>query len=369
MTYSGGMRRRLDLAMTLVGDPRIIFLDEPTTGLDPRSRRVMWDIVRELVAAGVTILLTTQYLEEADRLASRIALLDGGRIVAQGTPAELKRLVPGGSVRLEFGDEAALDRAAAALGDGTRDDQGLALELPSDGGVRSLRALLDRLDAERHRGRRACRSAPPTSTTSSSPSPAARDGQPDERVPTPMTAYVITDSSTMLRRSLRRMRRYPSLTFFVAGIPVVFLLLFVYVFGGTLGAGLGGAVPGGLPLGAAGDGSIGRDAYLAYVLPGILLDHRRRGRDRDRDLGGDGHDRGDHRPLPDDGDRAGLGARRARPRAASSRRCSRPASWSWSPWSIGFRPTTGPARVGRGRRPARADGGRRRLAVRRARAW
>jgi ABC-2 type transport system ATP-binding protein len=146
MTYSGGMRRRLDLAMTLVGEPRIIFLDEPTTGLDPRSRRVMWDIVRDLVAGGVTILLTTQYLEEADRLASRIALLDGGRIVAQGTPAELKRLVPGGSVRLEFGDLAELDRAAAALGDGDRDEAGLALQLPG-GGVPSLRAVLDRLDA------------------------------------------------------------------------------------------------------------------------------------------------------------------------------------------------------------------------------
>ena len=145
-TYSGGMRRRLDLAMTLVGDPRIIFLDEPTTGLDPRSRRVMWDIVGELLAAGVTILLTTQYLEEADRLASRIALLDSGRLVAQGTPSELKRLVPGGSVRLEFGDVAALERAAAALSSGTRDDQGIALQLPSDGGVHSLRALLDRLD-------------------------------------------------------------------------------------------------------------------------------------------------------------------------------------------------------------------------------
>ena len=185
MTYSGGMRRRLDLAMTLVGDPRIIFLDEPTTGLDPRSRRVMWDIVRELVADGVTILLTTQYLEEADRLASRIALLDGGRVVAQGTPAELKRLVPGGSVRLEFADEAALDRAAAALGDGTRDDQGLALDLPNDGGVQSLRALLDRLDAERHRGRRArpIRSADLDDVFLSLTG--RSDGQPDERVPTP----------------------------------------------------------------------------------------------------------------------------------------------------------------------------------------
>jgi ABC-2 type transport system ATP-binding protein len=145
-TWSGGMRRRLDLAMTLMGAPRVIFLDEPTTGLDPRSRRVMWDIVRDLVDDGVTVLLTTQYLEEADRLASRIALLDGGKLVAQGTPAELKRLVPGGSVRLEFGSEAELDRASHALGSGTRDDQGLALLVPGDGGVHALRALLDRLD-------------------------------------------------------------------------------------------------------------------------------------------------------------------------------------------------------------------------------
>jgi ABC-2 type transport system ATP-binding protein len=147
MTWSGGMRRRLDLAMTLVGEPRIIFLDEPTTGLDPRSRRVMWGIVRDLVAGGVTIRLTTQYLEEAARLATGIALLDGGRLVAQGTPAEHKRLVPGGRVRLEFADVAALDRAARLLAGGERDDQGLALELPDAGGVGSLRRLLDRLDA------------------------------------------------------------------------------------------------------------------------------------------------------------------------------------------------------------------------------
>jgi ABC-2 type transport system ATP-binding protein len=90
-TYSGGMRRRLDLAMTLVGDPRLIFLDEPTAGLDPRSRRMMWELIRELVAGGVTVFLTTQYLEEADELADRIALLDHGRIVAEGTAAELKQ--------------------------------------------------------------------------------------------------------------------------------------------------------------------------------------------------------------------------------------------------------------------------------------
>ena len=148
MTYSGGMRRRLDLAMTLVGEPQIIFLDEPTTGLDPRSRRVMWDIVRDLVAGGVTVFLTTQYLEEADRLASRIALLDAGRVVAQGTPGELKRRVPGGSVRLEFGDTVQLDRAASAVGDGAvRDDDALSLQVPSDGSVHGLKTLIDRLDS------------------------------------------------------------------------------------------------------------------------------------------------------------------------------------------------------------------------------
>jgi ABC-2 type transport system ATP-binding protein len=145
-TYSGGMRRKLDLAMTLVGNPRVIFLDEPTTGLDPRSRRTMWEIVRELVAAGTTIFLTTQYLGEADELAGRIAVLDQGRIVAQGTPGELKRQVPGTHVRLRFASPAELDAAARALPEAARDDQELALRVPGDGGPRSLRALLGRLD-------------------------------------------------------------------------------------------------------------------------------------------------------------------------------------------------------------------------------
>jgi ABC-2 type transport system ATP-binding protein len=145
-TYSGGMRRKLDLAMTLVGNPRIIFLDEPTTGLDPRSRRTMWEIVRELVADGTTIFLTTQYLEEADQLANRIAVLDQGRLVAQGTPEELKRLVPGTHVRLRFADLSDLDAAARLLAGSTRDDQELTLRVPSDGRSKSLRDLLDRLD-------------------------------------------------------------------------------------------------------------------------------------------------------------------------------------------------------------------------------
>ena len=145
-TYSGGMRRRLDLAMTLVGAPAVIFLDEPTTGLDPRSRRTMWEIIRGLVASGVTIFLTTQYLEEADELADRIAVLDKGTVVAAGTAAELKRGIPGGHVRLRFADAAGLAAAEQALGESTVDREELTIEVPSDGGATALRGLLERLD-------------------------------------------------------------------------------------------------------------------------------------------------------------------------------------------------------------------------------
>jgi ABC-2 type transport system ATP-binding protein len=133
--------------MGLMGNPRIVFLDEPTTGLDPRSRRAVWDIVRELVAEGVTVLLTTQYLEEADQLADRIGVLDGGRLVAEGTAAELKRLVPGGHVRLQFSDAAALESAARVLGVAPPDAASLSLDVPGDGSVSGLRLLLARLDA------------------------------------------------------------------------------------------------------------------------------------------------------------------------------------------------------------------------------
>ncbi|MFD8596080.1 ATP-binding cassette domain-containing protein [Kitasatospora sp. NPDC059646] len=146
-TYSGGMKRRLDIAMTLVGNPRIIFLDEPTTGLDPRSRHGMWQIIRELVTGGVTVFLTTQYLEEADELADRIAVLHNGVIAAEGTAEELKRLVPGGHVRLRFTDPAGYRSAADALTEGARDDDSLTLLVPSDGSQRALRSVLDRLDA------------------------------------------------------------------------------------------------------------------------------------------------------------------------------------------------------------------------------
>ncbi|MEV6453269.1 ATP-binding cassette domain-containing protein [Streptomyces anulatus] len=146
-TYSGGMKRRLDIAMTLVGSPRIIFLDEPTTGLDPRSRHTMWGIIRNLVSDGVTVFLTTQYLEEADELADRIAVLNNGKIAAEGSAEELKRLIPGGHIRLRFTDPDAYRSAAGALREVTRDDEALALRIPSDGSQRELRSILDQLES------------------------------------------------------------------------------------------------------------------------------------------------------------------------------------------------------------------------------
>jgi len=145
-TYSVGMRRRLDLAMTLLGDPQLIFLDEPTTGLDPRSRRTAWQTARDLVAAGVTIFLTTQNLEEADQLADYIAVLDRGRVVADGTPNELKRRIPGGHVQLHFRDVEGLDTAVTRLGEASRNDDALTLQVPNDGTPRSLKVLLEQLD-------------------------------------------------------------------------------------------------------------------------------------------------------------------------------------------------------------------------------
>lgn len=144
-TYSGGMRRRLDLAMTLVGSPRVIFLDEPTTGLDPRGRRTMWDAIRALAAGRVTVFLTTQYLEEADQLADRIAVLERGRVVAEGTPGELKRRIPGGHVRLEFTAPDALEAAERVLASASREDD-LILRVPTDGSVAALRRVFEQLD-------------------------------------------------------------------------------------------------------------------------------------------------------------------------------------------------------------------------------
>src|SRR5260370_39168666 len=139
------MKRSLDVGMTLMGRPRLIFLDEPTTGLDPRSRQTMWQIIRELVSEGVTILLTTQYLEEADHLADRIAMLDHGRIVADGTPEELQRRMPGAHIRLLFADAASREEAPRALNESTRDDEERALRVPNGHAIQSLPAALHAL--------------------------------------------------------------------------------------------------------------------------------------------------------------------------------------------------------------------------------
>ena len=146
MTYSGGMRRRLDLAMTLIGAPQVIFLDEPTTGLDPRSRRTVWEIVGSLVDDGTTVFLTTQYLDEADKLADRVAILDRGRLVAEGSAQELKQQIPGGRIDVQFADTDAQLVAADALGMPVADQDSPSLQIPTDGNVATLRRVLRDLD-------------------------------------------------------------------------------------------------------------------------------------------------------------------------------------------------------------------------------
>jgi daunorubicin resistance ABC transporter ATP-binding subunit len=149
-TYSGGMRRRLDVAAALVQRPPVLFLDEPTTGLDLQSRNALWETIRELVAGGTTVLLTTQYLEEADRLAERLAVVDGGKVIAEGTPAELKSRLGNTVIEIAMGEEAAALRAQALLaraGDGSPEREGSMLRLSSDG-PRVLMDVLRSLDAE-----------------------------------------------------------------------------------------------------------------------------------------------------------------------------------------------------------------------------
>jgi ABC-2 type transport system ATP-binding protein len=145
-TYSGGMKRRLDLAMSLVSEPQVVVLDEPTTGLDPRSRRDVWDAVSELAASGATVLLTTQYLEEADRLADRIAVIDGGRVVAEGSADELKARLGDETVELFFADREALDQAARAVDGARAEPERLCLRVPSDGSADGVRRLLEQID-------------------------------------------------------------------------------------------------------------------------------------------------------------------------------------------------------------------------------
>ena len=287
------MRRRLDLAMTLVGDPRIIFLDEPTTGLDPRSRRTMWEIIRELVAGGVTIFLTTQYLEEADQLADRIARARPRQADRRGhRRTSSSGSSPAATSGCSSPTRASSTRPPARSASAVRDDDALALRFPSDGSVASLRALLDRLDAESIAVDR----------------PDGAHPRPRRRLPRPHRQPERTSamSTALLRRCATRRRccaatsaarcatrpRPPR----TVGMPVVFLLLFVYVFGGTLGAGLAGRV--------------GRARRLPRLRHARHPPDRRGRRGAGHgDLGRHGHDRGHRRPLPHDGDR---------PRARSS---------------------------------------------------
>jgi ABC-2 type transport system ATP-binding protein len=146
-TYSGGMRRRLDIALSLIGNPSIIFLDEPTTGLDPQSRNMMWQQIRELAQKGTTVFLTTQYLEEADQLADTIAVLSGGKIVAEGSPQSLKKLLPHGKIELSFSDAKQLARAAEALAgfELAQNDEMGSLAVMTDGTVAQIARLFQTL--------------------------------------------------------------------------------------------------------------------------------------------------------------------------------------------------------------------------------
>ena len=297
-TYSGGMRRRLDLASSLLTRPRVLFLDEPTTGLDPRSRNEIWSVVRELVREGTTLLLTTQYLEEADQLAEQIAVIDHGRVIAQGTGSELKDRVGGQILEVELVSAAERDHARAALaGIGCGDPEPgdrlaqLTLPAPRDGlemieeaasalrkaeiGVSDLglrRPTLDDVFLQL--------TGAPLSENGAAAEGATGDGQPDRPRPSvrgpqaraalPPTARrppprwrglsprelreAITDAWVVSGRNLRHFVRQPDLLVFSTIQPIMFVLLFTYVFGG--------AISHSLPPGVS---------YIDYLLPGILV--------------------------------------------------------------------------------------------------
>ena len=281
-TYSGGMRRRLDLASSLLTQPRILFLDEPTTGLDPRSRNQIWAVLRELVREGTTLLLTTQYLEEADELADQIAVIDHGKVIAQGTGNELKDRVGGKILEVELASAAQRDQARqvlAAVGcgepePGDRADQ-LTLPAPRDGlelieeaaaelrrtgiAVSDLGLRRPTLDdvflqltgappSEDGAGREASADGQPTTAAAPAPVPRLRLPSASE------LRSAVTDAAVVTGRNLRHFIRQPQLLVFSTIQPIMFVLLFVYVFGG--------AVSGALPEGVK---------YVDFLLPGILV--------------------------------------------------------------------------------------------------
>jgi ABC transporter DrrB family efflux protein len=281
-TYSGGMRRRLDLASSLLTQPRVLFLDEPTTGLDPRSRNEIWEIVRDLRREGTTILLTTQYLEEADQLADEIAVIDHGRVIAEGTGNELKDRVGGQILEVELTDVQQRDEAEAALlrvgcGPPEKDERPNRLTLPAP---RESLVLVEEAAAElRRAGIRVSDMGlrRPTlddvflqltgEAASQNGKPQIAAAVPDEKVmerprrlPRPHAPSLrgaeasVTDSGVVTMRNLRHFWRQPDLLVFSTIQPIMFVVLFVYVFGGAVGM----ALPPGV-------------TYVDYLLPGIFV--------------------------------------------------------------------------------------------------
>jgi len=279
-TYSGGMRRRLDLASSLLTRPRILFLDEPTTGLDPRSRNQIWAIVRELRREGTTLLLTTQYLEEADQLTDRIAVIDHGKVIAEGTGSELKDRVGGQILELELSSAAQRDEAQRVLarvgcGEPEPDERPDRLTLPAP---RDGLELIEEAAAELRRAgigvsdlglRRPTLDDVFLQLTGAPPS---EDGGPPRavvaartraqrrpmlRLPRPSAREIrlgIVDAAVVTGRNLRHFIRQPQLLIFSTIQPVMFVLLFVYVFGGAVR----GSLPGGVK-------------YVDFLLPGIFV--------------------------------------------------------------------------------------------------
>jgi ABC transporter DrrB family efflux protein len=281
-TYSGGMRRRLDLASSMLTQPRVLFLDEPTTGLDPRSRNEIWEIVRDLRREGTTILLTTQYLEEADQLADEIAVIDHGRVIAEGTGNELKDRVGGQILEVELTDAQQREEAEAALlrvGCGTpeEDERPNRLTLPAP---RESLVLVEEAAAELRRAgigvsdmglRRPTLDDVFLQLTGQAPgengNPQLAVAVPDKKVterprrlPRPHAPSLrgaetsLTDTAVVTMRNLRHFWRQPDLLIFSTIQPVMFVLLFVYVFSGAIGK----ALPPGV-------------TYVDYLLPGIFV--------------------------------------------------------------------------------------------------
>jgi ABC transporter DrrB family efflux protein len=281
-TYSGGMRRRLDLASSLLTQPRVLFLDEPTTGLDPRSRNEIWEIVRDLRREGTTILLTTQYLEEADQLADEIAVIDHGRVIAEGTGDELKDRVGGQILEVELTDIGQRDEAEAALarvGCGAPEEDGRPNRLTLPAPRESL-VLVEEAAAELRRAgigvsdmglRRPTLDDVFLQLTGQAP---GENGTPQLVVAAPDTKAAerprrflrpnapslqsvetsVTDTAVVTMRNLRHFWRQPDLLIFSTIQPVMFVLLFVYVFSGAIGK----ALPAGI-------------TYVDYLLPGIFV--------------------------------------------------------------------------------------------------